>query len=209
MKHLFAIALVGALACKGASAPPAETTPKSSWSPAPATATLPDQVVWDFEHATLAGVEPWVGLFDFAEVGAFEILLRRYDLLGRLPNLTAAQKADLAKEDGTPYPPERERRNVGRFFERLAQPTVGTGGCTARPPRWHYNQRLGVPFEPLPPGNENYEALRLRINAQLERGGGVVGIRCTGGTGGLALVYTPVDNARGYDLITIYDDGQH
>ena len=29
---------------------------------------------------------------------------------------------------------------------------------------------------------------------------------CKGGKGGLAVVYTKRDNARGYDLITIYDD---
>lgn len=206
MKRLTLLALAAA-ACSKPAGPAGPAAPKSSWAPAPAGASLPDKVIWDFEHATLAGLEPWVGLFDFAEVGAFEILLRRYDLLGRLPDLTEAQKAALAKDDGTPYPAERERRNVGRFFKQLAQPTVGTGGCTGAAPHWRYNQQLGTPFEPLPPGHEHYEPLRLRINAQLERGGGVIGIRCTGGTGGLALVYTPVDNARGYDLITIYDDG--
>jgi hypothetical protein len=37
--------------------------------------------------------------------------------------------------------------------------------------------------------------------------GGVVRIGgCKGGKGGLALVYTKKANARGYDLITIYDD---
>lgn len=203
-----ALATAAALAACTHGAPSAPApAPKAAWPAPPAGTPLPEKVVWDFEHATLAGFEPWVGLFDFAEVGAFEILLRRYDLLGRLPDLTDEEKAKLALDDGTPYPPARERRNVGRFYQRLAQPTVGTGGCTAGPPHWRYNQLLGVPFPPLPPGHEHYEPLRQRINAQLERGGGVIGIRCTGGRGGLALVYTPVANPRGYDLITIYDDG--
>ena len=196
MKQLLAITAVAAVGC----------TQPAPQAPARPTA-LPERVVFDFERATLAGVEPWVALFDFTEIGVFEILLRRYDLLGRLPELTDAQRADLAKDDGTPYPAERERKNVGRFFERLAQPTVGTGGCVAASPRWRYNQRLGVAFDPLPPGHDAYEPLRVRINAQLEDGG-VIGIRCTGGRGGLALVYTAADNDRGYDLITIYDDGR-
>lgn len=173
---------------------------------APRPATLPEQVVYDFETAVLTSRDAFTELFDFTEVGVFEILLRRYDLLGRLPDLTEAERADLAKDDGTPYPPERERRNVGNFYKRLAQRTVGTGDCRAETPHWNYNRQLGVPFEPLPPGHEAYEPLRVRINAQLE-GGGVVGIRCRGGRGGLALVYSPRDNARGYDIITIYDDG--
>ncbi|MEZ4404814.1 MAG: hypothetical protein R3B06_32800 [Kofleriaceae bacterium] len=173
---------------------------------APAPTDLPARVVADFERATLAGPDAWIELFDFAEVGAFEILLRRYDLLGRLPDLDDGERAALAAEDGTPYPPERERRNVGRFYPRLAQRTVGTGGCRAETPRWAYNRKLGVPFEPLPDGHEAYEPLRQRVNAQLV-GGGVVGIRCAGGRQGLALVYSPRPTARGYAIITIYDDG--
>lgn len=167
---------------------------------------LAERVVYDFETAVLSGRAAFTALFDFAEVGAFEILLRRHDLLGRMPDLTDEEKADLAKDDGTPYPPERERRNVGNFYQRLAQRTVGTGGCRVEPLHWDYNELLGVPFEPLPPGNEAYAPLRTRINAQLE-GGGVVGIRCAGGKGGLALVYSPRPSERGYDIITIYDDG--
>lgn len=190
-----------AVACT-ASTPPGPARPAR----APVPATLAERVVFDFETAVLTDRAAFEALFDFAEVGAFEILLRRYDLLGRLPDLTDAEKAVLAAEDGTPYPPERERRNVGNFYKFLAQRTVGTGRCAAAPPRWRYNQLLGVPFEPLPPGHEAYEPLRVRINAQLE-GGGVIGIRCAGGKGGLALVYSPRRSSRGYDIITIYDDG--
>ncbi|MCB9564720.1 MAG: hypothetical protein H6708_30410 [Kofleriaceae bacterium] len=90
----------------------------------------------------------------------------------------------------------------------MIRPAIAGGGCAAVTPHWHYNQLLGVPFEPLPPGNDTHEALRATVNAYLEDGaGGVVGIRCPGGTRGLALVYTRRANARGYDLITIYDDG--
>ena len=69
-----------------------------------------------------------------------------------------------------------------------------------------YGKLLGQPFEPLPAGTPaGYETLRTHANAYLAKGG-VVGITCTGGKGGLALVCTESANARGYDLITIYDD---
>jgi hypothetical protein len=166
---------------------------------------LAERVVHDFERATLAGQESFVALFDFDQVGAVEILMHRYDLLGRLPKITDAQRAEYAAEDATPYPAARERRNVGRYFNWLVRPRVGTGGCVGGPPRWHYNTLLAT-YAPLPPGNEIYEPLRQRVNAQLV-GGGVIGIRCAGGVGGLALVYSPRPTARGYALITIYDDG--
>jgi hypothetical protein len=191
-RGLIPIAMV---AC-GASTPPARSTP----------AELPARVVADFEAAVAQGKDAFVGLFDFAAVGEFEILLHRYDLNGRLPNLDEDQKAALAAEDGTPYPAERERRNVTRFYKSLAQRTVGTGTCKAAEPRTRYGKLLGQPFEPLPEGTPpKYEILREHANAWLARGG-VVGITCAGGKGGLALVYTQRDNARGYDLITIYDD---
>ena len=198
-----AAALLLVAACAGTSKP--ERGPRPT--------TLPEQVVYDFEHAVLTSRAEFESLFDFHEVGAFEILLRRYDLLGRLPDLSDEERASLEADDGTPYPPERERRNVGNFYKRLAQRTVGTGGCRAETPHWNYNVQLGVPFEPLPPDTANhdaYETLRRRINGQLEGGGGVVGIRCAGGKGGLALVYSPRAlryEPRGYLIITIYDDG--
>ena len=194
------VGLVVASACGGGQGG-GSTTPQPPASP-------PERVVFDFERATLASKDQWVQLFDFVAVGEFEILLHRYDLLGRLPNLTDEEKAQYKGEDGTPYPPERERRNVGNFYAFLAQRTVGTGNCTAAPPRFHYNQLLGVPFDPLPPGNESHEKLRQKVNSYLENGqGGVIGIRCQGGHGGLALVWTKRPNPRGYDIITIYDDG--
>ena len=99
-----ALALVAlAVGCGG---PAAIKNPTGDpWPPAPLPAGLAERVIWDFEHATLAGPDRWIELFDFAEVGAFEILLRRYDLLGRLTDLTDAEQAQLAAEDGTPYPP--------------------------------------------------------------------------------------------------------
>ncbi len=196
VRRVAGLALLAALTACGPKAP----------ARAPRPAALPAQVVYDFETTTLASQAAWVELFDFATVGGFEILLRRYDLLGRLTDLTDEERADLERDDGTPYPAERERRNVSRFYQLLAQRTVGTGGCTAGPPRWKYNQRLGLAFEPLPPGHEAYEPLRVQINAELARGG-VVAIRCAGGRGSLALVYSQRDTPRGYDIITIYDDG--
>jgi hypothetical protein len=176
--------------------------------PRPGADALAERVVWDFEHAVLDGKDAFLALFDFAAVGEMEILLHRYDALGRLPGITEAQIAEYLAEDGTPYPPERERRNVGGFYDRLIRPAIGGGNCAAVTPTWGYNRQLGTPFEPLPAGHDSHEPLRVKVNAYLEDGrGGVIGVRCPGGTRGLALVYTRRDNERGYDLITIYDDG--
>jgi hypothetical protein len=168
--------------------------------------SLADRVAADFEAAVLQSRDAYVGLFDFVAVGEYEILLHRYDLNGRLPNLEDDQREQFTGEDGTPYPEARERRNVGNFYPILAQRTVGTGGCSAAAPRTRYGRLLGVFFDPLPEGTPpGYEKLRTDANAWLAKGG-VVGVHCTGGKGGLAIVYTARDNARGYDLITIYDD---
>jgi hypothetical protein len=167
---------------------------------------MPEKVVADFEAAVKGSRDAYVALFDFAAVGEMEILLHRYDLNGRLVNLDDTQKAQFAGEDGTPYPAERERRNVGNFYKILAQRTVGTGGCTAAEPRTRYGKLLGQKFDPLPEGTPpKYVTLQEHANAWLDKGG-VVGIKCTGGKGGLALVYTARDVPRGYELITIYDD---
>ncbi len=198
--------VVGHAFVVGGCGPTARSAGGPPWPAAPAAATLAERVVWDFERATLAGVDHFAGLFDFAEVGAFEILLHRYDLLGRLPDLTAAERAQYEGEQPVPYPAARERRNVSRFFPSFVQRTVGTGGCAGGPPAYKYNRLLGVPFEALPPEHAHYEPLRARINAQLD-GGGVIAVRCQGGRGSLALVYSPRPTPRGYDLVTIYDDG--
>jgi hypothetical protein len=167
---------------------------------------LPARVAADFESAVKTSKDAYVALFDFSAVGEYEILLHRYDLLGRFPDLDEAHRAQYTGEDGTPYPPTRERRNVGNFYPILAQRTVGTGGCTAATPASKYGRMLGQGFEPLPPSvPAKYEKLRSDANAWLKVGG-VVGLHCTGGHGGLAIVYTARDNARGYELITIYDD---
>jgi hypothetical protein len=192
-------ALVPALALLGACAHKAPDAPKQP-------KTLAERVVADFEAATKQSKDAYVALFDFAAVGEYEILLHRYDFNGRLKNLTDSEKAQFSAEDGTPYPAERERRNVGNFYPILAQRTVGTGGCVAAEPRTHYGKLLGQVFEPLPEGTPpGYETLRTHANAWLARGG-VIGFKCAGGQGGLAVVYTAKDNPRGYDLITIYDD---
>lgn len=173
---------------------------------APGAADMPARVAADFEHAVLSNKDAYVGLFDFAAVGEYEILIHRYDLDGRFPDLDDARRAQFQGEDGTPYPETRERRNVGNFYPILAQRTVGSGGCTGGEPRSAYGKNLGKGFEPLPPGTPpGYEKLRADANAWLAHGG-VVGIHCSGGKGGLAVVWTAKPNARGYDLITIYDD---
>jgi hypothetical protein len=169
-------------------------------------ASVPDRVAFDFEQAVKASRDAYVELFDFAAVGEFEILLHRYDLNGRRQHLAAEWAERFKAEDGTPYPAPRERRNVGNFYTFLAQRTVGSGGCTAGPARSHYGKLLGMPFDPLPEGTPpGYAKLRDDANAWLAKGG-VIGLHCTGGKGNLAIVYTQRDNARGYDLITIYDD---
>jgi hypothetical protein len=182
----------------------AACTPTAPARPTPA--DLPARVAADFERAVLENKDAYVNLFDFTAVGEYEILLHRYDLNGRLKNLYDDQKAQFTKEDGTPYPVTRERRNVGNFYPLLAQRTVGTGHCVGTIPRTHYGKLLGQHFEDLPactpPG---YTTLRNDANFWLEHGG-VVGIKCDGGTGGVAVVYTEAPNQRGYNLITIYDD---
>ncbi|MDB4956406.1 MAG: hypothetical protein JWO36_3975 [Myxococcales bacterium] len=184
---------------------PAPQAPQPAGMPA-SPQRLQDHVVADFERAVLANKDAYVSLFDFVAVGEYEILLHRYDLNGRLAHLEPDQKAQFAGEDGTPYPETRERRNVGNFYPTLAQRTVGTGGCTAQVPRTHYGKLLGTMFDPLPEGTPpGYEKLRTDANQWLAKGG-VVAIKCSGGKGGLAVVYTERASARGYDLITIYDD---
>jgi hypothetical protein len=180
--------------------------PAASPNPPTPAANLREKIAHDFETAVVTSKDAYVALFDFAAVGEMEILLRRLDLNGRDVGLTDQQKEMFAKDDGTPFPETRERRNVGNFYPILAQRTVGTGGCKGGEPRGRYGRLLGQPYEPLPPGTpDKYELLRTHANAWLAKGG-VAGITCSGGEGGLAVVYTQRDNARGYDLITIYDD---
>jgi hypothetical protein len=165
---------------------------------------LATRIVDDFERAVTTSVEAYQALFDFEAVGVYEILLRRYDLLGRLPGLSDAGKARLAADRGVPYSAARERRNLGLFYPPLAQRTVGTGSCRAQVPVSAYGRALGE-TPPLPDAHKHYEPLRSRV-IQWLRDGGVVGIQCDGGRGALALVYTRSDSPRGYDLITLYDD---
>jgi hypothetical protein len=168
---------------------------------------IEDRVAADFEAAVRAGKDGWLGLFDFKAVGEFEILLHRYDLYGRLPRLPDDVKALFAGEDATPFPAERERRTVGNFYSIIGERTVGTGGCKAGPPRTRYSKLLTT-FDPLPQGTfayERYEQLRQTVLGYTQKGG-IVGIRCKGGKGGVAVVWTERPNARGYDLITVYDD---
>jgi hypothetical protein len=164
-----------------------------------------ERVVAEFERAVKSSFDAYVGLFDFAAVGELEILLHRYDLWGRLPKLPDDIKAQFAAEDGTPYPAERERKNVGKFYDILARRTVGTGGCAPRPPRTRYAKLLGT-YEPLPAGTpQAYEELRQKANGWVAKGG-VVAFACKGGKGGIVVVWTERPNDRGFELVTIYDD---
>ncbi len=195
MKRMIVVVLLGACGPKAI-----------AQGPRPAD-ELPAQVVWDFERAVKTSQDEMLSLFDFAAVGEVEILMHRYDALGRLPGISAAKRDEYLAEDGTPYPPERERKNIGNYYGFLIRPAIGRGGCAPVEPTWQYNRLLDQ-YPPLPEGNESHDALRDKVNAYFADGrGGVIGVRCAGGNRGLALVYTRRDNERGYDLITIYDDG--
>lgn len=186
--------------------PTAPAAPTEQFPPERANMSMRERVVFDFERAVKQSKDAYVALFDFAAVGQIEVLLHRYDMAGRLPNLPDDLKQIYLEEDGTPYSVERERRNVGNFYPFLAQRTVGTGGCYEREPRTRYAKLMGQPYEALPPGTPaKYEGLRKNANDWLAKGG-LVSFECTGGEFGLAVVYTERPNARGYDLITIYDD---
>ncbi len=202
-----AVALAATLAlAAGCPGPGAGTAAGRAAAPG-ADAPLPERVVTDFERAVLDGREAYATLFDFVAVGKFEKLLRRYDAMGRIP-LDDAQRAEFLAEDAIPFSEARERRNLGAFFPILAARTVGRGGCSARAPISAYGRLLGQPFEPLPAepaSNAAYESLRVDVNALIAEGG-VVALSCTGGKGGLALVYTRTTFARGYAIITMYDD---
>ena len=180
--------------------PPAGSAPPTAAEPA----ELPARVVADFERAVLQSKDAYLDLFDFAAVGKYEKLLHRYDVLGR-SELSEKTKAAWAAETPEPFTVERERRNVGNFYPRFVQRTVGSGGCRRVEPVDEYAQLLGKPFEPLPPEHQSYEPLRVEVNALIENGG-IVALTCSGGKGGIALVYTRTGDPSGYRLITMYDD---
>ncbi|MBX3159955.1 MAG: hypothetical protein KF773_28560 [Deltaproteobacteria bacterium] len=208
-RGLIAVILLAACGGGGGSARPAKPAADQPVTPAPPDPSITEtgrRVVAEFEKAVLESEAAFAAMFDFAAVGEFEILLHRYDLNGRLSNLSEKVKEQFRFEDGTPYPAERERRNVTRFYKRFVQRTVGTGACTARVPRTKYGKLLGQPYEPLPAGTPpDYETLRTHVNEWVGNGGAVA-LTCTGGRGSLVVVYTARDNPRGYDIVTIYDD---
>jgi hypothetical protein len=196
---IVASALAIAIAACGGARP--ATTP----APAPAAAVTPDRVVADFERAVRTSRDAFVDLFDFDAVGAVEILLRREYYLANRDDLDDDERARYERDDGTPYPAARERRNVGNFYPRFVQRTVGTGGCHADTIRGDFNRTLAAPQPPLPADSAAWEPLRVRTNALLAAGGAVE-LRCTGGAGAITLVWTRAEVARGYALITMYDD---
>lgn len=172
---------------------------------APAPPPTADQVVHDFETAVRTSREAFVAMFDFDVVGGYEILLRREYYLAYRDDMDDDVRAGYERDDGTPYPAPRERRNVGNFYPILGQRTVGSGGCHAEPVVGVWNRTIAAPHAPLPAGSEAWEPLRTRVNALLATGG-VTDLRCTGGAGRLTLVWTAAASPRSYDLITIYDD---
>jgi len=119
--------------------------------------------------------------------------------------LSDAQKAQYTGENGTPYPATRERRNVGNFYPLLAQRTVGTGGCTGGAPH-----RTTAATGHALRGPARRHATRLREAAHRRERVARQGRRrrhpLHRWSGGIAVVYTAAANARGYALITIYDD---
>lgn len=161
-------------------------------------------VVAAFEAAVIEGQDAYAALFDFAAVGKVEKLLHRYDALGR-SELPEDWRAGFLAEDATPFSVERERKNLGNFFVPLARRTVGSGACKVVEPASEYVHLLAQPFEPLPPGHEAFEPLRVQVNEIMARGG-VVTFACAGGKGQLALAYAADSSARGWSLVTMYDD---
>src|SRR6476619_3750381 len=135
-RRVVLLGAVGALGACGPKAPPAEVKP----------VTMQQRIATDFEQAVKTSKDSYFSLFDFVAVGQYEILIHRYDLNGRFPNLPDDVRERFEKEDGTPYPPERERRNVGNFYTILAQRTVGTGGCVGSEPATDYGKQLGEEF---------------------------------------------------------------
>ena len=168
-------------------------------------AELEARVVAEFEAAVLNSRDAYLNLFDFVAVGRFQILLRRHDLYGRWPNIPARYKANIELDTGAPYPPERERRNVGAMYRRIAQRAVGTGGCSAGEPVDEWVGKMDEPFEPLGPDNDAYIPLANAINPLIEAGG-VVRVMCTGGGHQASLLYTRTNTERGYTLIAITND---
>jgi len=59
--------------------------PAAPAEPVASGAVTPARVATDFETAVLATKDAYVDLFDFVDVGEYEILLHRYDLNGRFP----------------------------------------------------------------------------------------------------------------------------
>ena len=200
-RTLLAAALLAA-ACGPRAVAPAP--PRSSPPSAAVAADHAKAVVAAFEPAVISGPAAYAELFDFAAVGKVEKLLHRYDALGRSA-LPDDWRASFLAEDATPFSVERERTNLGKFFWALAAPRVGTGACRVVEPASDYVRQLAEPFEPLPPGHEAFEPLRVEVNAIFARGG-VVSLACAGGRGQLALVYAADDSPRGWSLVTMYDD---
>jgi hypothetical protein len=140
---------------------------------------LPDRIAWDFERAVKQSKEAYQDLFDFSAVGEYEILLHRYDVYGRV-RMSDKLRAEQAAEDGTPYPPEREKTNVGKFYKTWVKRTVGSGGCALGTPHGDYAQKLAN-IEPLREGTPpKYEVLRSHAAAWVKNGG-LVRVHCTGG----------------------------
>lgn len=169
-------------------------------------AELEARIVSDFEAAVLDSKEAYLALFDLEDVGVFQVLLRRHDLLGRWANIPAGYKKDIERDTGAPYPPERERITVGYWYTRTATRTVGTGTCAPGEAVDDWVKLMGEPFEPLPAGNDAYIPLREHINPLIEAGG-VVRVVCTGGgTPAGSLLYTRTNSPRGYSLLAISND---
>jgi hypothetical protein len=118
-------------------------------------------------------------LFDFAEVGAFEILLAPL----RSPRPTA--RSDRGREGR----PRRRRRHAVPGGPRASQrrQLLPPAGPAHRRHRRLHRGRAALALQPAPRrrlraaaarSTPTYEPLRVRINAQLARGGVVTAIRC-------------------------------
>ena len=151
--------------------------------------------------------DAYVALFDFVAVGEYEILLHRYDLNGRLANLPDDMQGAVrrprtarpirpsasAATSATSIDPRAAHRRQRRLHRERAAHALRQA---ARPARSSRCPRA------RPPATRSCAPPRTATSRRAASSG----IKCSGGKGGLAIVYTESANPRGYELITIYDD---
>jgi len=146
----------------------------------------------------------YVALFDFTAVGEMEILLHRYDLLGRLEHCRGHQRPSSLPEAPC-LPGERVKHNVGQLLTKfLGQRT--SAPVAAPPARLAPSMARSCDVSPAPEGAlVDYEPAAPEGLGYVAKGG-VIAIALHRWQGRHRAGLHERPNARGYDLITIYDD---